>query len=525
MSNQERPGERALRALKELKRRKAASPLSYLEFHPGQRRLLEAKKRKRGVLANAGNRWGKSVANSALSAAHTYGYWIWEVPGLCPDKHGHYPQRHEIPREYWITRPDGVPLRMPNRGLLLTGLNRERGIGGILFPALESMLPVATRKPPKQGGWNVWRGPMSVPMRAQLPHDSEVYFGSSQQDPGEYEGMYWDWVGVDEPPPRAVWGAVWRGMTDSFAPFWWTMTPIGRNAPYAYQEFVQKSRDDVESIAGSIWDNPYITDEAKRAFLEQGDYTEEELAARESGAWSFLTHRAFPQWDQAAHVVDTRRPPIGWTRILSVDPAHRRPFAMVWIAFGPNGEVEVYDEYPFGKLHYKMRASTHTTGDYANLIRQREGDCRAHYRVLDPRFGKAEWSVKGDRVTSIQQDFRKYGLEFDCNVPDTGEIETGVGRIRELMRWDKSAPRVPPNVPKLSVQRHCINMIASMEQWNFMPPSARDALDLPEKFMDAWKDHADCLRYGVLYPRPLRNPHTGYVDDGEFGIFSDPFSG
>ena len=39
-------------------------------------------------------------------------------------------------------------------------------------------------------------------------------------------------------------------------------------------------------------------DEAKEDFLEGGGFTEEERQAREFGAWSFLTHRAFPQLPQ-----------------------------------------------------------------------------------------------------------------------------------------------------------------------------------------------------------------------------------
>ena len=496
--------------------------MAYLEFHDGQKRLIDAKKRKRGAVVYAGNRFGKSVCNSALSIAHAYGYWIWEVPYLKPDQNGHYPVRSEIPPKYWIRRPDGVPLRMPNRGLILTGLNRERGIGGVIFPALEALLPPKTLA---KGGWTVWKGPMSIPMRFQLPHGSEVYMGSSQQDPSEYEGMNWDWVAVDEPPPRAVWGAIWRGMTDFFAPFWFTMTLIGKNAPYIFQEFVERDRDDVEAITGSIHDNPYISQEAKRAFLEEGDYTDEERAARESGTPSFLTHRAYPTWDPAAHVIDTRRPPEGWGRMLVVDPAHRRPYAMCWLAFGPNGEVEVYDEYPFGQLHYKMRASTLTARDYAAIIRTREGDRPATWRVMDPRFGKAEWSLKGDRHTSIQEDFRRYGMIFDCNLPGVDQIETGVARVRELLRWDKTSPLREPNVPLLRVQRHCINTIAGHANWNFAPPAARDALDLSEKMQDAWKDHPDCVRYGVLYPRPARRPKTSYIDDQDFQTMSDPYAG
>lgn len=509
-----------LQALEEKQRRQRQLPLRYVEFHEGQLRALEAKKQKRGMLLLAGNRFGKTFLSGALARAHAIGYYPWEVPDLQPDAQGHYPHRSQVPPQYWIRRTDGVPIRLGGRGLMLTGLTRERGIGAVLFPALESACTPAERK-----DWRVWHGPSHVPLRLQFHDDAEVYFGSSEQEPMNFEGIPFDWVACDEPPPRAIWGAVWRGMTDYLAPFWYTMTPLGRNAPFVYEEFVAKERDDVALCHGSIWDNPFISHEAKTAFLDDGDYTEEERSARESGNWSFLSHRAFPTFDSAAHIVDQRRINPDWTRVCVVDPAHRRPFAIVWLAFGPNGEVEIYDEYPMGADHARMRSSTLTVADYATLIRNREGTLGAHLRVLDPRFGVAEFSVKGERQTSIQTDFRRYGLLFDTRVPDTGREETGIEKIRALLRWDRQSPLGPGNAPRLRVQRHCQNSIAALAQSNFVPPNARDTLLLPEKLTEIYKDHRDCIRYGVLYPRPAREPVLEYISSPAMKVQNDVFSG
>lgn len=509
-----------LQAIAEKKRRARDAPLCYIEWHEGQRRAIQGKKEKRGLLLNSGNRWGKTKLNGGLAACHAAGYWIWDVPSLTLDARGFYPDRSEIPPQYWIRRPDGVPIRTAGRGLMLTGLNRERGIGGILFPALEEACTPAQRR-----GWSVWRGPSSVPTRLQFADGAEIYFGSAEQDPMTFEGMNFDWVACDEPPPRAIWGAIWRGMSDFFAPFWFTMTPLGRNAPFVYEEFVAKERDDIAQVHGSIWDNPYIAHEAKVAFLRDGNYTEEEEKARESGAWSFLSHRAFPGYDPAAHLIDQRPIPPEWPRMCIVDPAHRRPYAIVWMAFGPNREIEIYDEYPMGQDHALMRASTLSIADYATLIRNREGGLVAHYRVLDPRFGVAQHSFKGEKHTSVQMDFRKYGLIFDTRVPNTGSEETGIERIRGLLRWDRHEPLGPGNRPRLQVQRHCINCVAALQRSNFAPPNARDNLILPEKLTELYKDFRDCIRYGVLYPRPAIGLRKSYLKGNPFDCMNDPMAG
>ena len=509
-----------LLAYQERRRRQSSNPLRYIKWHEGQQRAIVGKKEKRGLLLNSGNRWGKTTLNGALCMVHAKGYWIWDVPDLELTVAGDYPDRSEISPKYWIRRPDGVPIRTGGRGLMLTGLNRERGIGGILFPALEEVLPPAIRRDLK-----IWRGPSSVPTRLRFPDGAEIYFGSAEQDPMSFEGMNFDWVACDEPPPKAVWGAVWRGLADFLSPFWFTMTPLGRNAPFVYEEFVAKDRDDVSQVHGSIWDNPYIPHEAKVAFLRDGNYTEEEEKARESGAWSFLSHRAFPGFDPAAHLIDTRIVPVEWPKMLICDPAHRRPFALVWIAFGPNGEREIYDEWPAGQSHSKMRSSTHSIADYATLIRNREGPLDISYRVLDPRFGVAEHSFKGQKHTSVQEDFRRFGLIFDCRVPDTGREETGIERIRGLLRWDRKSPLGPANRPKLQVQRHCINSIEALSMSNFVPPNVREIMILPEKLQELYKDFRDCIRYGILYPRPLRVPPKAYLKTRDFQIINDVFSG
>lgn len=513
----------ALLALQEIQRRKSFAPLAYMKWHPGQIEANRLKKEKRGLLLNCGNRWGKSKWNGSCSAAHAYGYWIWDVPGLKLED-GDYPPRSRIDPGHWIRRPDGVPIRVPNRGLMVTGLNRERGLGGILFPALEESLPPTVRS-----RWKVQRGPLSVASRCVLPNGSEIYFGSSEQEPMHFEGMSFDWVGCDEPVPRAVWGAIWRGMTDFFSPFWWTMTPLGRNAPFAFEEFVKTERQDVARLQGSIWDNPYVPHEAKVSFLEDGNYSEEEAGAREKGSWSFMSHRAFPTFDPAAHVIPPRHLDPAWARMLVIDPAHRRPYAMLWLAFGPNDEVIVYDEWP-PEDHSKIRSSSYSIRDYATLIRNKEGGQRTDFRVLDPRFGKAEFSFKNMKHTSVQTDFAELGLFFDCSVPDTGREETGIQRIRELLAYDRSHPLSEMNRPKLRVFSTCRNTIDSLALSNFAPPAARDSMNLPEKLVELYKDFRDCLRYGVLYPRGLRPEEWAAFTKKEshessFAVCNDLFSG
>ncbi len=492
---------RKLQALHELRRRRRVAPLLYHEFHDKQEEVFELARHKRVVLARGGNRSGKTTASATRAVELAYGYEIHRVPNLQVNEKGDYPDRNEIDPEFWIRRPDGVPINVPNKGLVVTGLPLRQGIGQIFWPKFTSLLPMAVTMNTQE--FVVNRGQYSVPLRCQLPMGTEITFGSGEQATMTFEGADHDWVLFDEPPPRSIFGAVWRGLTDRYGPLFISMTPVGNDAPWIFEEFITKERNDVGGVQWSIWDNPFIPHEAKVEFLKGGSYTEEELVARETGGWMFLTHRAFPTADPAVHVVRPYEIPRDWVRGLCIDPAHRRPFALTWMAFGPNEEKVIYREWP-QEDHSQMRSSTKVVRDYATIIRNLEGAEQVDFRILDPRFGKAHNTVKGQKQTSYQEDFAEFGLYFDCEIPGTEREETGIQRIRELLWWDKESPISILNRPKLQIFTGCQNSINSLLNSNFVPPSQRDSNVLPEKLLETYKDFRDNMRYLVLYPTPFK---------------------
>jgi len=236
---------------------------------------------------------------------------------------------------------------------------------------------------------------------------------------------------------------------------------------------------------------------AKKEFLEGGGFTDDERDARESGAWSFLTHRAFPQFDASVHIVppDTPVPP-GAVRGVACDPAHRRPFFFVWGAWTPGNELLIYDEWP-PEDHAKMTSSPYTVPDYARIVREKER-WPVDFRCLDPRFGAASPTIKGEKHTSIQDDFAREGQFWDCRMEGTEREEIGIEKIRQMLRWDRSRPLSPGNRPKIRVRANCKNVINALAYSSFA--SSRDPDALNEKMAEKYKDARDALRYLVLYP-------------------------
>jgi hypothetical protein len=175
----------------------------------------------------------------------------------------------------------------------------------------------------------------------------------------------------------------------------------------------------------------------------------------------------------------------------------------------------VYREYPHSVPYQSIRQSTFSVLDYTTLIRNMEGDEEIYNRKIDPKFGVAEYAIKGQKQTSVVDDFARYGMHFDPRVPGSARIETGIMQLRALLAYDSKRPIDAFNHPHLLVSADCTNVIDAFMNYSFVPPDARDDSVLDEEFLEAWKDPIDCLRYGVADGPPLGalNPPTSYISD------------
>lgn len=451
-----------------------------------------------------GNRSGKTFGGKSEAQAHAYGYRYWEVPGITLIN-GDLPPRESIDRKYWVTRSDGVPIRLPNEGMAVTGLNRERGIGQILFPAIEENLPVAVRK---HREYRVMRGPHGHGSAIFLPASgptkgSKFYFGSNEQDEISFEGFILDWLWGDEPIRKKIYNGLWARLTDYFGNLWFTLTPLGANAAWLYNDLYLKKPDDLDVFEVSQDDNPFLTEEMKRAFREGGEYDSATEAARLYGRFQLLGNRAIPEFNPDIQVVDDFLTKPEWIHVLAVDPHHRRPAFMVWLAYDPHSDTfYVIREWPTGDF-FKMTSGAKTPVEYARIIRELERNRRSEVRICDPRFGKSHFTIKGQVMTSFVEDMAEQGADmiFDANVPDIERIEIGLQRIRDRCKYDTAYPISPTNRPRLYIFRSCTNTIKAFLNLGYLD-HGDETKGLSEKLSDEFKDPLDCVRYAILYPLP-----------------------
>jgi len=147
-----------------------------------------------------------------------------------------------------------IDIKVPNNGLIL-GETITNSVDKKLVPEILKWLPVHCQAETR-------KNPQGVIIKIKLPYNSQgkkcgstIYFGSYDQDDQIQEGIDWDWVHYDEPPPRAVYIAVERGKIATDARSWMTMTPL--KEAWILDEIIEKAEtnSDYSVVPGLIWDN------------------------------------------------------------------------------------------------------------------------------------------------------------------------------------------------------------------------------------------------------------------------------
>lgn len=491
--------EQILLALEEKQRRARAAPL--LGYRPHSKQILfhEAGVTNRIRLLLGANKSGKTWAGTSEALAHSYGYYYWKVPGIQLDPQtGDLPTRETIPPEYWVRRGDGLPIQVPNVGMVVTGLARERGIGQVISPVVDALLPPSVRS---HADYRLIKGPQGVATGMRLPNGSEWIYASADQDALTFEGTRLHWSWCDEPVQPYIFNGLWRGLIVDVGPIWFSLTPLGAKAAWMWQKWVKNPPPGVSVVKMQQSENPSLTPEAIEEFSSTGEWTDAERRARLFGDFESLGNRVIHNFDPDIHVIKAKALPASWRKYQAVDPHHARPPAVLWAKKDPLSRLfHIIGEYPAGDF-IKMKSGGKTPTQLAIEFRNIEGREPAQVRLCDPRFGKAESSVHGKRQSSWVDLMAEAGLSYDARIPNIARVESGEQRIVDMLRYDKNYPISPTNTPRLLIHDCCPNLIAAMENYGILPE--RDPTKgEPEKRSEEFKDFIDALRYLVLFEEP-----------------------
>jgi phage terminase large subunit-like protein len=179
----------------------------------------------------------------------------------------------------------------------------------------------------------------------KMRNGSTLDVKSHEQDLKVFEGSDYDVVWFDEPPPEAIFKALWRGLTDRRGIAYFTGTPL--TEPWLYDLHQKAVAEDNKgmywTIFSSIHENVINIGEGNveegkvriKEFLEALDPDERE--AREKGHFLHMRGLIFKSWRRSHHLISAFKWPTKWPVLISLDPHPRKPWALSFLGLSPAG--------------------------------------------------------------------------------------------------------------------------------------------------------------------------------------------
>lgn len=184
---------------------------------------------------------------------------------------------------------------------------------------------------------------------------SKIDFLSYEQEAYKFASAKKDGVGFDEQPYENQYNESIARLIDYGGIILLSLTPV-KGMSWIYDRVWLPSQDEgskIFSIKASIWDNPYISDDKKKEYLDQFE-DDDEKRVREFGDFIEFAGLIWIEFDRKIHCVprfeldfekeiDGKKVVVKPTRYMAVDPMGRA-IACLWVAVYPNGRTIVYDE-------------------------------------------------------------------------------------------------------------------------------------------------------------------------------------
>ena len=314
-----------------------------------------------------------------------------------------------------------------------------------------------------------------------------------EQSESEFAGPNIGLTIFNEPPPKPIWDESLR-RTRAGGIVLGAMTSLLQNPWVVDGIFNRANGQDVRVIFGDVEENclqhgknGHLDHKAIEQALSTLDPDERE--ASRSGKPLSMSGRILKTFNRQVHIAPTiERPENEISRYMVVDPAIGKPVFSIWATVDGTGALHIYDEYPDFEFE-GAKDSNLGVDDFSKIFLAREAGKEVHVRILDRHFGNNRRTMGG---LTLRQEFAQEGIFFQDSyqVGDISvEVETGILKIKDYLRYDASRPIDNLNRPKLTIDPKCVNTIAAIERWARDPKTGKP--------QEKYKDPVDCVRYLV----------------------------
>jgi hypothetical protein len=193
------------------------------------------------------------------------------------------------------------------------------------------------------------------------------------------------------------------------------------------------------------------------------------------------------------------------------DPAIGKPLFVIWAAIGPAGDITIYDEWPNYEFN-KAKDPNFGVREYAEQFKMKEIRVQGKpiQRILDRHFGNARRTLGG---LTLKQEFSEVDIDFmdSYTISEVGaEVETGILKVKDALRYNDKKPIDALNQPKLRVTDNCTNTIHALERWSRDPKSGKPK--------EEYKDGCDDVRYLVMANPEVYKPVDWDIASVSYGV-------
>jgi phage terminase large subunit-like protein len=190
---------------------------------------------------------------------------------------------------------------------------------------------------------DIVKGPSGNISRVIHKNGTVIYLRTYDQGYEKAEGKDYDLVWCDEPPPRDIYTAIFRGLVATKGLLLITATLLSET--WLYDEMQQPF---VKIFEATMYDNPWLDDSARANFAAM--LSEEERAIRIFGKPSNLSGSIYPMLSERyPYVIEQMEPPWNpvsdkpWPVVLGIDPHERKPVFAQWGYVTPNDSILWFD--------------------------------------------------------------------------------------------------------------------------------------------------------------------------------------
>lgn len=333
--------------------------------------------------------------------------------------------------------------------------------------------PTKLPRPDKMGSSSI--------RRLYWSNGSMTTFYSHDQDAMKLEGTNIDALYVDEPCPKSLWVAAFRGLRNN-PDYFITIAATPVSEPWMYEEIylpgVSGTNKEIKVIEAAMLDNPYLSENFIQLFESQ--LTDDEKEVRIKGKFAALQGRVFKEFDRRKNVIAHQPWPADWPVYVGLDVHTRKPNTAVFLGVTKDEEFVVIDECAVEGIE-----------EFSKAVASKLQGKRIINICADNSALSADWSQR----TALQM-LAQGGVTATAVRQADKDVANGITKIRRLLKGTDK--------PLLYVMENCRGVIREFELYVWDEHRNPDKSGVKEKPRKTNDDFLDPLRY-IINRKPRFN--------------------